>query len=188
MSNEFRTISGNCDALVPRGPGYENIAMANQVCTAVGAQPGQAFVDGDTFLALTFTFSWSNTWRVSTSQIVIISILYFFRISASYSHLGLCPSSVSLFSPKFGRDCWKPMISSSSSGEPKRLWSNISRRMTWNAHLNALLRKYQWRRRRQNRTRRIQTSRRLWILPRRLISFHGKGFLILYPQRTDRDD
>ena len=46
ITNEFRTLKGECSFLIPRGPGYENITLANQVCTAVGSVPGQSFVDG----------------------------------------------------------------------------------------------------------------------------------------------
>lgn len=65
MSNEFRTLQGACSTLVPQGPGYENVTIANQVCTTVGSLPQQAFVDGNRFLSLSYGFAWSNTWRVS---------------------------------------------------------------------------------------------------------------------------
>ncbi|KAG2063871.1 ABC-2 type transporter, partial [Suillus decipiens] len=32
MMNEFHTLSGTCSTLVPQGPGYENVLLANQVC------------------------------------------------------------------------------------------------------------------------------------------------------------
>ncbi|KXN88770.1 Brefeldin A resistance protein [Leucoagaricus sp. SymC.cos] len=62
MANEFRTLEGSCSTLVPQGPGYENVTLANQVCTAVGSLPGQAFVDGQRFIKLSYGFDWSNTW------------------------------------------------------------------------------------------------------------------------------
>jgi ATP-binding cassette subfamily G (WHITE) protein 2 (SNQ2) len=65
MTNEFRTLQGLCPTLIPQGPGYENITIANQVCTAVGSQPGNALVDGRRFLKLSYGFDWSNTWMVS---------------------------------------------------------------------------------------------------------------------------
>ncbi|EEB88079.1 hypothetical protein MPER_14294, partial [Moniliophthora perniciosa FA553] len=63
MTNEFRTINGRCEGLVPRGPGYENVSISNQVCPTVGAVPGSEFVDGKMFTALSFEYDFSNTWR-----------------------------------------------------------------------------------------------------------------------------
>ncbi|KAG2126806.1 ABC-2 type transporter-domain-containing protein [Suillus clintonianus] len=61
--NEFNTINGACSTLVPQGPGYENVSLANQVCTTVGSQPGQLLVDGNIYVALTFDFWYSQLWR-----------------------------------------------------------------------------------------------------------------------------
>ena len=64
LTNEFRTLNGTCSNLVPQGPGYQNITLANQVCATVGSQPGQAFVDGNRFVNLSYGFSYSHTWMV----------------------------------------------------------------------------------------------------------------------------
>ncbi|KAG2067263.1 hypothetical protein BDR04DRAFT_1105294 [Suillus decipiens] len=61
--NEFHTLDGVCSTLIPQGPGYEGVALANRVCTTVGSQPGQRFVDGNTYVALTFDFWYSQLWR-----------------------------------------------------------------------------------------------------------------------------
>ncbi|KAF8231520.1 hypothetical protein L208DRAFT_1398717 [Tricholoma matsutake] len=45
LTNEFRTLRGVCSSLVPQGPGYEAVQLANQVCTTVGSLPGQSFVE-----------------------------------------------------------------------------------------------------------------------------------------------
>ncbi|KAI0035475.1 ABC-2 type transporter-domain-containing protein [Vararia minispora EC-137] len=63
MSNEFRTIDGPCASLAPSGPAYENVTIVNQVCTTVGSLPGQDRVSGDRFLALSYEYYYSNTWR-----------------------------------------------------------------------------------------------------------------------------
>ncbi|KAJ7707403.1 P-loop containing nucleoside triphosphate hydrolase protein [Mycena rosella] len=62
VANEFHTLKGTCSQLVPRGPGYENITLANQVCATVGAVQGQAFVDGNRFIAVSFGYSYANEW------------------------------------------------------------------------------------------------------------------------------
>ncbi len=77
MTNEFRSINGSCSSLVPRGEGYEGVSLDNQVCPVVGAQPGQAFVDGNAFAYLSYDYRFSHTWRVS----VCVSFLRRFLIN-----------------------------------------------------------------------------------------------------------
>lgn len=64
MANEFHTIHAPCSILIPAGPGYENVTLDNQVCTTVGSLPGQALVDGNRFLELSYGFKSSNMWKV----------------------------------------------------------------------------------------------------------------------------
>ena len=68
ITNEFHTLNGACSSLVPQGPGYENVSLDNQVCTVVGSQSGQAFVNGDTFVQLSYGYSYSHVWRVRYSD------------------------------------------------------------------------------------------------------------------------
>ncbi|KAJ8595721.1 hypothetical protein M405DRAFT_806639 [Rhizopogon salebrosus TDB-379] len=63
MMNEFHTLNGTCSILVPQGPGYENVSLANQVCTTVGALPGIPSVDGNTFAYLSYDYKYSDLWR-----------------------------------------------------------------------------------------------------------------------------
>ena len=65
MLNEFHTLNGTCTTLVPSGPGYENVTLANQVCVTVGSQPGRETVPGDAYTHLSFGYSYSHLWRVS---------------------------------------------------------------------------------------------------------------------------
>ncbi|KAH0589276.1 hypothetical protein H2248_005039 [Termitomyces sp. 'cryptogamus'] len=62
LTNEFHTLNATCSTLVPSGPGYENVSLANQVCTIVGSVPGSEFVDGARYVLLSFSFSYSHTW------------------------------------------------------------------------------------------------------------------------------
>ena len=64
--NEFHTLVGSCASLIPQGPGYENVSIENQVCTTVGSVPGQAFVDGNAYVKLSYNYSYSHLWRVRT--------------------------------------------------------------------------------------------------------------------------
>lgn len=79
MSNEFRTIKGVCSNLVPQGPGYENVPLANQVCTTVGALPGETIVDGARFAQLSFGYSFSNTW-MNFGIIIAFGVAFFFGL------------------------------------------------------------------------------------------------------------
>lgn len=63
MANEFHGREMECDLLVPSGPGYENITIANQVCAFSGSIPGQATVLGDNYINQSFTYTWSHAWR-----------------------------------------------------------------------------------------------------------------------------
>lgn len=67
LVNEFHTLRGACANLVPRGPGYENVSLANQVCASVGARPGESTVDGNAFVSLSYGYHYSELWRVSTN-------------------------------------------------------------------------------------------------------------------------
>jgi ATP-binding cassette subfamily G (WHITE) protein 2 (SNQ2) len=66
LMNEFHTLNGTCSMLVPSGPAYPNVSLANQVCATVGAQPGQNFVNGNLFAELSYEYSYSNLWRASS--------------------------------------------------------------------------------------------------------------------------
>lgn len=61
--NEFHGLNGACSYFAPSGPGYENVSIANQVCTTVGAQPGETTVNGDAFVAASYGYSYNNLWR-----------------------------------------------------------------------------------------------------------------------------
>ncbi|KZT04946.1 pleiotropic drug resistance ABC transporter [Laetiporus sulphureus 93-53] len=63
MVNEFHTVNGECASLVPSGPGYENISLANQVCTTVGSQSGQSTVNGMLYLEKSFGYFYDHLWR-----------------------------------------------------------------------------------------------------------------------------
>lgn len=66
MVNEFHTLKGACANLVPSGPGYDDLPLANKVCASVGARPGEDVVDGSAFVKLSYGYSYSELWRVST--------------------------------------------------------------------------------------------------------------------------
>ncbi|KAJ7856447.1 pleiotropic drug resistance ABC transporter [Mycena olivaceomarginata] len=62
IANEFHTLKGSCASLVPQGPGYENVSLTNQVCATVGSVAGQSFVDGNSFIAVAYGYSYRHEW------------------------------------------------------------------------------------------------------------------------------
>lgn len=63
MINEFHNRRFPCTNNVPVGPGYENVAPDQKVCSPVGSRPGQNFVDGDAYINLSFNYYKSHEWR-----------------------------------------------------------------------------------------------------------------------------
>jgi ATP-binding cassette subfamily G (WHITE) protein 2 (PDR) len=63
MINEFHNRDFSCAAYVPTGAGYEGIGGQNRVCSAVGSQPGQDFVNGDVYIGTAYQYVHSHKWR-----------------------------------------------------------------------------------------------------------------------------
>ncbi|KAJ6512946.1 pleiotropic drug resistance ABC transporter [Mycena sanguinolenta] len=90
MSNEFHTLKGSCASLVPRGPGYENVTLANQVCATVGAVAGQTFVDGNSFIAESYGYSIKNQWLnvglvIAFAGVFLVALFVFTEFNTSSS-------------------------------------------------------------------------------------------------------
>ncbi len=95
MVNEFHTINAQCSALVPQGPGYEGISLANQVCTTVGSVPGSSTVNGNNYVLLSYNYTYSHLWRVSTHPFPRLSLL----LTWSFQNFGvLCAFGVGFIS------------------------------------------------------------------------------------------
>jgi ABC-type multidrug transport system permease subunit len=58
-----RTLNVPCASLVPSGPAYPGVAIANQVCSVAGSRTGSDIVIGADYLLATFGYSYSHTWR-----------------------------------------------------------------------------------------------------------------------------
>ncbi|KAM0791176.1 hypothetical protein ACM66B_005660 [Microbotryomycetes sp. NB124-2] len=77
VANEFRRLNVPCAQLVPSGPGYEGIDIANQVCAQQGAQPGSDIVVGADYLQAVYGYTYANAWR---NLGIIIGFWIFFLI------------------------------------------------------------------------------------------------------------
>lgn len=80
--NEFHTLDGTCASILPSGAGYESVSLKNQVCTTVGSVAGEATVDGNRFVALSFGYKYRNVWMnyaiVIAYAIFFIAVYWFF--------------------------------------------------------------------------------------------------------------
>ncbi|KAG1869109.1 ABC-2 type transporter-domain-containing protein [Suillus tomentosus] len=98
LVNEFHTIDAVCSTLVPQGPGYENVSLANQVCTTVGSQSGQLLVDGNIYIALTFDVWYSQLWRnFGVLCAFYLGFLAVFLVATEFNTLSTADSAVVLF-------------------------------------------------------------------------------------------
>ena len=78
MVNEFHNREFSCSQFVPSGPGYENVAPGNKICSVVGAQPGSSTVNGDVYLSLSYAYEHSHKWR--NFGILIAFIIFFLGV------------------------------------------------------------------------------------------------------------
>lgn len=62
MINEFSGQTYLCTAEQLLPP-YPDAATDNQICSSVGAQPGQPFIEGSTYLREAYDYNPSNRWR-----------------------------------------------------------------------------------------------------------------------------
>ncbi|KAG8164849.1 hypothetical protein KVR01_005124 [Diaporthe batatas] len=65
MVNEFHNRDYTCTQFIPppQFPGYENVNGTNRVCSAIGSQVGQDFVNGDNYINSGFKYYAANKWR-----------------------------------------------------------------------------------------------------------------------------
>lgn len=63
MGNEFHKRHMACHDLIPSGPGYENVSLANQICSISGSIAGRDWVLGDDYLYKAFDIRWHNVWK-----------------------------------------------------------------------------------------------------------------------------
>ncbi|KAK0725877.1 ABC-2 type transporter-domain-containing protein [Lasiosphaeris hirsuta] len=74
IANEFHGRNLTCapNQLVPQGPGIE---IENQGCAITGARPGQDYINGDDYLAASFSYSRAHLWR-NFGVVIAFSLLY----------------------------------------------------------------------------------------------------------------
>ncbi|OTA55242.1 hypothetical protein K449DRAFT_176834 [Hypoxylon sp. EC38] len=64
MVNEFNGREFPCSSTVPAGPEYFNqTGMSGKVCPVIGAEPGEPYVQGSSYLLLKYGYERSHLWR-----------------------------------------------------------------------------------------------------------------------------
>ncbi|WFD29917.1 hypothetical protein MSPP1_000931 [Malassezia sp. CBS 17886] len=77
LANEFRGKTVDCAQLVPAGPSYMNVPLANKVCPIAGARPGEARINASDYIRISYGYTWANTNR---NIGIIIGFWIFFLI------------------------------------------------------------------------------------------------------------
>lgn len=98
LTNEFHTLDATCSTLIPQGPGYENVSLANQVCTTVGSLPGMTTVDGNRFVDMSYGYLYSDLWRNYGIIVAFgIGFFVFLLVAAEYNTNSAFDTAVTLF-------------------------------------------------------------------------------------------
>ncbi|EFQ96657.1 opaque-specific ABC transporter CDR3 [Nannizzia gypsea CBS 118893] len=63
MANEFHNRRFPCTSFVPHGPGYEDLPSVSRICSVVSSEAGSAFVNGDSYINMSFNYWNSHKWR-----------------------------------------------------------------------------------------------------------------------------
>ncbi|EAU31010.1 ABC transporter CDR4 [Aspergillus terreus NIH2624] len=87
MINEFAGRQFLCTSYVPSSTvaGYEHVSNANRICSAVGAVPGNPYVEGTDYIESSFQYYPSHKWR--NIGIVIGFIVFFHALYMMFTEL-----------------------------------------------------------------------------------------------------
>lgn len=77
MVNEFHNRNFSCSAYVPD---YANVTSTSVACNAVGAIPGQAYVNGDDYINTAYSYYHAHKWRnvgIIIAMLIFNHLVYF---------------------------------------------------------------------------------------------------------------
>jgi ATP-binding cassette subfamily G (WHITE) protein 2 (PDR) len=77
MVNEYHDRDFLCSTHIPD---YANASASNVVCDAIGALPGQSYVNGDNYIGLAYSYHHSHKWRnvgIIAAMMVFNHLIYF---------------------------------------------------------------------------------------------------------------
>ncbi|BGP36448.1 hypothetical protein JCM10449v2_000349 [Rhodotorula kratochvilovae] len=100
LANEFHSLSLACSPsdIVPSGPSYASLPAEYKTCTLPGSTPGALSVSGDTYLSLTYDFSYARVWR----NLAILALQ-----AAVFLAIGVVATEFLHFAPGGTRRVWK---------------------------------------------------------------------------------
>lgn len=73
--NEFHGREFPCTALIPSGPGYNDVSLDQRACAVQGAVPGATSVSGTAFVRTAYGYEFANRWRNFGIIVVLTSFL-----------------------------------------------------------------------------------------------------------------
>ncbi|OWY47195.1 abc multidrug transporter [Alternaria alternata] len=87
LANEFHGVNFPCDSFIPSGPGYSTNGNAF-ICDTQGAVAGQTFINGDSFIEVSYSYSWSHVWRnfgILWAFLIFFLVTYFIAVEVNSS-------------------------------------------------------------------------------------------------------
>jgi ATP-binding cassette subfamily G (WHITE) protein 2 (PDR) len=87
LANEFHGVNFPCDQFIPMGPGY-NLNGNSFICNTQGAVAGQTFISGDSFIEVSYSYSWSHVWRnfgILWAFLIFFMVTYFIAVEVNSS-------------------------------------------------------------------------------------------------------
>ncbi|KAL1799987.1 hypothetical protein ACET3X_000329 [Alternaria dauci] len=87
LANEFHGVNFPCDAFIPSGPGYSTNGNSF-ICDTQGAVAGQTFINGDSFIEVSYSYSWSHVWRnfgILWAFLIFFLVTYFIAVEVNSS-------------------------------------------------------------------------------------------------------
>ncbi|KAK9470227.1 ABC-2 type transporter-domain-containing protein [Dipodascopsis tothii] len=121
MINEFRHREYLCTSLIPSGPGYEDVGLADKICSVAGAVRGSAYVNGGDYIAESFNYQIAHLWR--NLGILIAFIIFFcwvYLVGVEYIQAARSKGEVLLF-PKSHLKAQRHMVTDVESGAGEKI-------------------------------------------------------------------
>ncbi|KAI4927756.1 hypothetical protein J4E85_006268 [Alternaria conjuncta] len=87
LANEFHGVDFPCDAFIPSGPGYAQTGDSF-ICNTQGAVAGQTFINGDSYIEVSYSYSWSHVWRnfgILWAFLIFFMVTYFVAVEVNSS-------------------------------------------------------------------------------------------------------
>ncbi|KAH8686519.1 ABC-2 type transporter-domain-containing protein [Ilyonectria robusta] len=86
MANEFHAREFPCAQMIPKGPGYDSLPSASQICSVIGAEVGSSMVNGDRYINMSFNYYNSHKWRnIGILCLFLVAFFFAYIVSAEFA-------------------------------------------------------------------------------------------------------